>query len=54
MALKMVIMDDFTKDSLMETKSLLEALAHQIPQYVGSFEIQLNLSKTATLKKIEN
>ena len=32
MALKMVITDDFTKESLADTRSLLEALTHQIPQ----------------------
>lgn len=32
MALKLVITDDYTKESLVETKSLLEALKHQIPQ----------------------
>ena len=32
MALKLVITDDFTKESLLETKSLLDALMLQIPQ----------------------
>jgi uncharacterized protein YaaW (UPF0174 family) len=32
MALKMIVSDDFTEDSMTETKSLIEALQTQIPQ----------------------
>ena len=34
MALKIIVSDDFTEESLTETKSLIEALQTQIPQYV--------------------